>query len=108
MAPDGDFGAQLAVLDLDQDGVPDLATSSAGPDDAVNVFSVASATGELRGRLHLAALAGVRAFAACPPEEGGEPVLVAVVGSELWLVRAGVRGAASSVGESTAPKTVER
>jgi hypothetical protein len=108
MAPDGDFGAQLAVLDLDQDGVPDLATSGAGPDDAVNVFSVASATGELRGRLHLAAPAGVRAFAACPPEEGGEPVLVAVVGSELWLVRAGVRGAASSVGESTAPKTVGR
>jgi len=104
VSPDGDFGAQLAVLDLDQDGVPDVATSASGPDDAVNVFSLASPTGELRGRLHLAAPAGVRAYAACPPEEGGEPVLLAVVGSELWLVRAGTQGAAASAGEATAPK----
>lgn len=104
LSPDGDFGAQLAVLDLDQDGVPDVATSASGPDDAVNVFSLASPTGELRGRLHLAAPAGVRAYAACPPEEGGEPVLLAVVGAELWLVRAGTQGAAASVGEATAPK----
>lgn len=104
VAPDGEFGAQLAVLDLDQDGVPDVATSTSGPDDAVNVFSLASPTGELRGRLHLAAPAGVRAYAACPPEEGGEPVLLAVVGSEIWLVRAGTQGAAASVGEATAPK----
>jgi hypothetical protein len=104
LAPDGAFGAQLAVADLDQDGAADVATSVDGSDDAVNVFSVASPSGELRGRLHLAAPAGVRAFAMCPPEEGGEPVLLAVVGSELWLVRAGVAGAAASVGESTASK----
>jgi hypothetical protein len=104
LSPDGSFGAQLAVMDLDQDGVPDVATSVDGGDDAVNVFSLASPTGELRGRLHLAAPGGVRALAACPPEEGGEPVLVAVVGAELWLVRAGVHGAAAAVGESTAPK----
>jgi hypothetical protein len=104
LSPDGDFGAQLAVLDLDQDGVPDVATSVDGPDDAVNVFSLASPTGELRGRLHLAAPAGVRAYAACPPEEGGEPVLLAVVGGELWLVRAGTQGAAAFASEATAPK----
>jgi hypothetical protein len=104
LSPEGDFGAQLAVLDLDQDGVPDVATSASGADDAVNVFSLATPTGELRGRLHLAAPAGVRAYASCPPEEGGEPVLLAVVGSELWLVRAGTQGAAASTGEATAPK----
>jgi hypothetical protein len=104
LAPDGDFGAQLAVMDLDQDGTPDVATSVDGPDDAVNVFSLTSPAGDLRGRLHLAAPAGVRAYAACPAEEGGEPVLVAVVGGELWLVRAGTQGAAASVGEATAPK----
>ena len=104
LAPDGDFGAQLAVMDLDQDGAPDVATSVDGPDDAVNVFSLTAPAGDLRGRLHLAAPGGVRAYAACPPEEGGEPVLVAVVGGELWLVRAGTQGAAASVGEAAAPK----
>ena len=85
---EGAFGAQLAVGDLDQDGLPDVATTLEGADDAVNVFSV-SASGELRGRLHLAAPAGVRALAMCPPEASGKPVLLAVVGGELWLVRAG-------------------
>jgi hypothetical protein len=107
-APDGAFGAQLAVGDLDQDGVPDIATTVDGVDDAVNVFSWPTSSTELRGRLHLAAPAGVRALAVCPPEEGGEPVLVAVVGAEVWLVRAGLHGAAASQGEATAGKKAER
>jgi hypothetical protein len=108
-APDGTYGAQLAVTDLDQDGQPDLAMSTDGPEDAVNVFSWPSPSSDLlRGRLHLAAPAGVRALTVCPPAEGGEPILVAVVGAELWLVRAGRRGAAASVGESTAPKATPR
>jgi hypothetical protein len=104
LAPDGDFGAQLAVADLDQDGNADVATSVDGPDDAVNVFSVVGPNGDWRGRLHLATPTSVRALAVCPPEAGGEPVLLAVIGPELWLVRAGMRGAAGTVGESTAPK----
>lgn len=109
-APDGAFGAQLAIADLDQDGAPDLAVSTESPEDAVNIFTWSeptspAASGELRGRLHLAAPAGVRALAVCPPEEGGEPVLVAVVGPELWLVRAGLQGATTSAGESTAPRS---
>jgi hypothetical protein len=27
----------------------------------------------------------------CPPEEHGEPTLVAVVGNEVWLVRAALQ-----------------
>jgi hypothetical protein len=96
------FGAQLAVADLDQDGVPEIATSVDGAEDAVNVFSWAAANADPRGRLHLAAPGGVRALAACPAEDRGEPVLVAVVGAELWLVRAGVRGAAGETGEAPA------
>jgi hypothetical protein len=105
--PDGVFGAQLALGDLDQDGVPDVATSVEGSDDAVNVFSW-PAGGDLRGRLHLAAPAGVRALAVCPPEEHGEPVLVAVVGGEVWLVRAGMRGVAGTQGEAPATNKAGR
>jgi hypothetical protein len=96
------FGAQLAVGDLDQDGSAEIATSVEGGDDAVNVFSWTNSGADPRGRLHIAAPAGVRALAMCPPEERGEPVLVAVVGAELWLVRAGVRGAAGEAGEAPA------
>ena len=106
-APDGTFGAQLAVGDFDQDGVLDVATTVDGADDAVNVFSWPTSSTELRGRLHLAAPGGVRALAVCPPEEGGEPVLVAVVGNELWLIRAGIHGAAASQGEATTSKKAE-
>jgi hypothetical protein len=87
-APDGTFGAQLAVGDLDQDGAPEVATTADGGEDALSVFTLAPG-GELRPRLHLAAPAGVRALAVCPPEQGGAPVLVAVVGNEVWLLRAG-------------------
>jgi hypothetical protein len=86
--PDGSFGAQLAVGDLDQDGAPEIATTNDNGEDAINVATWLAASPELRPRLHLPAPAGVRALAVCPPEQGGAPVLVGVVGSELWLVRA--------------------
>jgi hypothetical protein len=104
---DGPFGAQLAVGDLDQDGTPEVVTTNDGPDDAVNVLTwnealasgaaPSSAEGGAGGtgvqsalvpRLHLPAPGGVRALAICPAEQGGEPVLTAVVGDEVWLVRA--------------------
>jgi hypothetical protein len=140
---EGTFGAQLAVGDLDQDGVPEIATSAdvlpggaqaARADDAIDVATwswssvaagsapgtpsgpspaagAAGATGatgwpgasegpggptnaELRGRFHLVAPGGVRALAMCPPGDHGAPALVAVVGGEVWIVRAGVGGAA--------------
>jgi hypothetical protein len=133
---DGTFGAQLAVGDLDQDGVPEIATSAdvlaggaqgARAEDAIDVATwsrgstaagsaagapsgpspaggAAGATGwpgasegpgappeaELRGRFHLAAPGGVRALAMCPPGDHGAPALVAVVGGEVWIVRAGL------------------
>jgi hypothetical protein len=116
-APDSLFGAQLAVGDLDQDGQPEVVTStdlsfagspgsqSARPGDGIDIASWTPAapaatsasaasqapTPELRVRLHLDAPAGVRALAMCPPEEHGEPSLIAVVGSEIWVVRAAVQ-----------------
>jgi hypothetical protein len=88
--PDGTFGAQLALGDLDQDGAPEIAVSADGPDDAVDIWTWPLESATLRARLHLPAPAGVRALAFCPPEEHGQPVLVAVVGNEVWLVRAGL------------------
>lgn len=125
--PDGTFGAQLAVGDLDQDGVPEIATSADIPagsaqagraDDAIDIASwspgssaspgvagaqsaVTGAPGppgaatspagaDLRSRIHLAAPGGVRALTMCPPGDHGEPALLAVVGSEVWIVRAAI------------------
>jgi hypothetical protein len=84
--PDGVFGAQLAAGDLDQDGVPEVATTADGPDDAITVSSWSVTDARLR--LRIPAPAGVRALAMCPAEQDGEPSLVAIVGGEVWIVRA--------------------
>ncbi len=79
-------GAQLALADLDLDGVPELATSAdLEGADAIVVWSW-RANGLVQ-RLRLPTKEPVRALAACPPEEKGVPSLVAIVGSEVWLVR---------------------
>jgi hypothetical protein len=90
LAPEGTFGAELAVCDLDQDGLPEIATSTDTIDDAIDVWSWPSQGGGLRPRLHLPAPAGVRALAPCPPEEHGRPALLAIVGNELWVIKAGL------------------
>jgi hypothetical protein len=97
---DGLVGAQVAVGDLDQDGVPEIATSTdvlggATPpkDDAIDVVTWtpgATPGSDLRARLHLPTPGGVRALAMCPPGDHGEPALIAVVGSDVWTVRAGI------------------
>ena len=78
-------GAQLALVDLDLDGTPEVITTSDGADDLVLVSSFAK--GVLTPRLRFPAKEGVRAIGVCPPEEKGVPGLVAVVGNEVWLVR---------------------
>jgi len=79
---DGTVGAQLAVGDLDQDGVADVATSADLPvggaqaarlDDAIDIASWTPAS---------------TALAICPPGDHGQPALVAVVGGEVWTIRA--------------------
>jgi len=78
-------GAQVAVGDLDQDGIAEIVTTSDGADDFIAVSSWGG--GEPKARLKMAAPGGVRALAVCPPEERGAPALVAVVGAEVWIVR---------------------
>lgn len=79
-------GAQVALVDLDLDGVAEVVTTADGfGDDTLTISSFAK--GKLTPRLRVPAKEGVRALAVCPPEERGIPALVAVVGSEVWLVR---------------------
>ncbi len=78
-------GAQVALGDLDQDGVPEIVTTRNVADDAIDVWSYDGTT--TRERKKIAAPDGVSALAICPPEVNGVPALVAVVGSEVWIVR---------------------
>lgn len=82
-----DGGAELAVYDLDLDGTPELALSNDGSgDDAVTIVSLERGN-DGRVRRRIPTPSPVRALAACPPEQRASPGLIAVVGSEIWLVR---------------------
>ncbi len=78
-------GAQVAIADLDLDGIPEIVASTETGEDQLVVASWRP-TG-LEPRLRFPAKEGVRAVAVCPPEERGVPAVLAVVGSELWIVR---------------------
>jgi hypothetical protein len=78
-------GAQLAIVDLDLDGVAEIVTTTENDADMLVVSSFK--TTQLVARLRYPAKEGVRAIGVCPPEERGVPAVVAVVGSEVWIVR---------------------
>jgi hypothetical protein len=79
------IGAQIALGDLDEDGVVEVVASADAGDDAISVWSWDG--GPPRPRLKVPAPAGVRALAVCPPEVRGVPAVVAAVGNEVWIVR---------------------
>jgi hypothetical protein len=78
-------GAQVAVGDLDEDGVAEIVTTADGGDDFVRISSWGAS--DLKVRRQIAAPGGVSALAVCPAEERGVPALIAVVGGEIWIVR---------------------
>lgn len=81
-----DVGAQVAIGDLDLDGVPEIVTTrNVAADDSIEIWSYDGS--QTRERKKIPAPGGVNALAICPPEATGAPALVAVVGSEVWLVR---------------------
>ncbi len=83
-----DVGAQVALGDLDQDGLVEAVTTlgrSRGEEDALIVSTWDR--GGLSPRLRFAAPAGVDAVAVCPAETGDVPSVVAAVGAEIWVVR---------------------
>jgi hypothetical protein len=79
-----DVGAQVALVDLDQDGSPEVVTTAARGEDALVVSSLQK--GALAQRLKWPAPAGIDAVAVCPAQENNAPSFVAAVGSEIWHV----------------------
>lgn len=83
-------GAQLAVGDLDQDGRPEVISGLDVLDplkDAVLVQTLAPQAKRFEERARLAAGAGVRALALCPPDGAGRSPFVVATSDEIWVVR---------------------
>jgi hypothetical protein len=78
-------GSQVALGDLDEDGVAEVVTTAGSGEDAILISSWRGR--ELAPRMRIAAPAGVKALSVCPAEDAGVRALVAVVGSEVWIVR---------------------
>jgi len=82
-------GAQLALGDLDGNGVPELLSSLdtlTPAEDAVIVHSW-EADDKLTERLRIPVPAGVRALTVCPLEEGGIAPIAIGTAEGLWIVR---------------------
>jgi hypothetical protein len=80
-----DVGAQVAVADLDQDGVPEVLTTTTNESDALTVSSWKD--GAPVTRFVVPAPGGISAIAVCPPDSGGVQAVTMAVGKEIWVVR---------------------
>lgn len=84
-------GAQLAVGDLNQDGIPEILASldvPRGSPDAVVVYSWEDRSKQsLKEMLRVPVAAGVRAIAVCPPIDRGRVPFVIASGDELMVAR---------------------
>jgi len=78
-------GAQVALGDLDEDGVVEVVSTTGSGEDGMVISSWRGR--ELAPRTRISAPGGVRALSVCPAEDAGVRALVAVVGSEVWIVR---------------------
>jgi hypothetical protein len=77
-------GAQIAMDDLDEDGLAEVVTTNEAGDDSITIWSWRGH--ELTPRLKIPTTQPVRALAVCPSGESGPRPLVAIVGDEVWLV----------------------
>jgi hypothetical protein len=78
-------GAEVAIGDLDEDGVEEVITTSESGDETLTISSWRGH--DLVARTRIPAPAPVRALGVCPSSEAGPRPLVAVVGGEVWVVR---------------------
>jgi len=82
-------GAQLAVGDLDEDGLPEIVTSSPTLDRRADQLLVRTLTdnGQLRERLRLPVPSGIDALAICPSDGRAMAPLALATGDGIWLIR---------------------
>jgi len=82
-------GAQVAVGDLDQDGLPEIVSSSASLDRRADQLLVRTLTdnGQLRERLRIPVPSGIDALAICPGDGRAMAPLVLATGDGIWLIR---------------------
>ncbi|MEO8901816.1 MAG: hypothetical protein ABI488_08230 [Polyangiaceae bacterium] len=82
-------GAQLAVGDLDDDGQPEIVTSSPSLDRKADQLVVRTLmdNGQLRERLRLPVPSGIHAVAICPSDGRAMAPLALATGDGIWVVR---------------------
>jgi hypothetical protein len=82
-------GAQLAVGDLDQDGLPEIVTSSTSLDRRADQLLVRTLTdnGQLRERLRIPVPSGIDALAICPSDGRAMAPVALATGDGIWLIR---------------------
>jgi hypothetical protein len=82
-------GAQLAIGDLDEDGSPEIVSSSPGlarPKDELVVRTLTEG-GQLRERLRLPVPSGIDALAICPGDGRTMAPLALATGDGIWVIR---------------------
>ncbi|MEO6603039.1 MAG: hypothetical protein ABIQ16_24350 [Polyangiaceae bacterium] len=82
-------GAQLAVGDLDEDGLPEIVTSSPSLDRRADQLVVRTLTdnGQLRERLRIPVPTGIDALAICPGDGRAMAPLAVATGDGIWVIR---------------------
>lgn len=82
-------GAQIALGDLDEDGLPELVSSSATLDRRADQLVVRTITdnGQLRERLRIAVPSGIDALAICPGDGRAMAPLAVATGDGIWVIR---------------------
>ncbi|MEI9935860.1 MAG: hypothetical protein WDO69_01420 [Pseudomonadota bacterium] len=82
-------GAQVAVGDLDEDGLPEIVSSSASLDRRADQLLVRTVTdnGQLRERLRVSVPSGIDALAICPGDGRAMAPLALATGDGIWLIR---------------------
>jgi hypothetical protein len=84
-----DAGAQIAVGDLDLDGLPEIVTTRNTLDPVVDAIVVHTWTTDnaMAERFRIAMPQGVSALTICPPEASGPAFIAAATGNEIWILR---------------------
>jgi len=82
-------GAQVAIGDLDEDGLPEIVSSSPSLDRRADQLLVRTLTdnGQLRERLRVPVPSGIDALAICPGDGRAMAPLALATGDGIWLLR---------------------